>query len=84
MDKVSIILSTRQCTSNNVVEVVGECEKEYDQLALYAFASGIIAMAIDCKGTLIPWAREQQLEKFCYAFRFESEEGKMEFLRKLV
>lgn len=84
MDNVSIILSTRQCTSNNVVEVVGECEKGYDQLALYAFASSIIDIAIECKGAIIPWTKEQQLQKFCYAFRFESEEGKKQFLRKLV
>lgn len=84
MDKVSIILSTRQCTGNNVVEVVGECEKEYNQLALYAFAGDVIKIAIACGAVLIPWTREQQLQKFCYAFRFETEEEKKEFLKKLV
>lgn len=83
MDEVSIILSTRQCTGNNVVEIIGECEKEYNQLALFAFAGDIIKIAKVCGGTIIPWSKEQQLQKFCYAFRFENEEGKKEFLRKL-
>lgn len=84
MDNVSIILSTRHCTGNNVVEVIGECEKEYNHLALYAFAGDIIKTAIACGAVLIPWTGEQQMQKFCFSFRFENEEGKKDFLRKLV
>ena len=42
MDDVSIVLSIRQCTGNNEVELVGECEKGYNQYALYAFAGSVI------------------------------------------
>ena len=80
---VSIILVTRHCTGNNEVEVVGECEKEYNALALFSFSTEIIQKAKDCNGVMIPWAREPQLQKFCYAFRFKTEEDKREFLRNL-
>lgn len=83
MDDVSIILLTRQCTRNNIVEVVGECEKEYNELALYAFAACLIKKAKVCGGEMILWSGEPQLQKFCYAFRFETEEGKKEFLKRI-
>ncbi|MGN1301622.1 MAG: hypothetical protein ACI4U9_03765 [Clostridia bacterium] len=83
MDDVSIILSTRQCIGSNDVEVVGECEKEYNALSLYSFSIDIIQKAKACGGKMIPWTKEPQLQKFCYAFRFETEEGKKEFLHKL-
>lgn len=83
MDRVSIILSTRQCTGNNVVEIVGECEKEYNELTLYSLASEVIKIAIECEGSVIPWTGEPQYQKFCYAFKFGSEEAKKLFLRKL-
>ena len=84
MDDVSIIMSTRQCTGNNIVEVIGECEKEYNELALYAFAACVIDSAKACGGYMTLWPGEPQLEKFCYAFRFEKEEGKKAFLRALA
>lgn len=80
---VSIILSTRQCTGNNDVEVTGACEKEYNQLALYAFAGDIIKMARGCGASLIPWTKELKQQQFSYVFRFENEEKKKEFLNKL-
>lgn len=83
MDKVSIILTTRQCTGNNDVEITGECEKNYNVLALYAVSGDIITMAKKCKGTLIPWTKEKGIMQFCLAIRFESEEDKKEFLRRL-
>ena len=83
MDKVSIILLTRQCTGNNIVEVTGECEKEYDELALYAFAACVIEKAKACGGEITLWTKEPQLQKFCYAFRFETEDGKKKFLGTL-
>lgn len=83
MDEVSIILTTRQCTGNKVVEVIGECEKEYKPYPLYAIAGGIVKLAKACGGEMITWSKEPQLQKFCYAFRFETEEGKKEFLKKL-
>lgn len=83
MDGVSIILLTRQCTGNNIVEVVGECEEEYNPYALYAFASGVIKKANACGGEMILWTGEPQLQKFCYAFRFETEDGKKDFLKRI-
>lgn len=81
---ISIVVSIRQWTGNNEVEVVGECEKGYNQLALYAFAGDVIKNAIACGAEIIPWTGERQLQKFCYAFRFETEEGKKQFLRNVV
>ena len=83
MDKVSIILSTRHIIGSNDLEIIGECEKEYNQLALYALSGDIINMAKKCEGRLIPWVREKGLKQFCLAFRFETEEKKKEFLSKL-
>lgn len=83
MEKVSIIVSTRQCTGNNDVEVVGGCEKEYNALSLYSFSIDVIQAAKACGGKMIPWTTEPQQNKFCYAFRFETEEGKKEFFHKL-
>lgn len=84
MDDVSIILLTRQCTGNNIVEVVGECEKEYNELALYAFAACLIKKANACGGEMILWTGEPQLQKFCYAFQFKTEDGKKEFLKRIA
>ena len=83
MGNVSIVLSIRQCTGNKEVEVVGECEKKYNELALYAASARIINMAKSCGGELIPWVRESAYQKFCLAFRFGTEENKKEFLREL-
>ena len=83
MDNVSIILTTRQGTRSNVVEVVGECEKDYNELALYGFAVEVIEKAKACGGEMILWTKEPQFQKFCYAFRFESEKNKKEFLGTL-
>lgn len=83
MDEVSIILSTRQCTGKNEIEIVGECEEQYNALALYSFSIGVIQKAKSCEGEMIPWNREPEFQKFCYAFRFKTEEKKREFLHKL-
>lgn len=83
MDNVSIILLIRQCTGNNIVEVTGECEKEYNELALYAFATRVINSAKTCGGKMTLWTGEPQYQKFCYAFRFETEQEKEEFLVKI-
>ena len=45
MDEVSIVISIRQCTGNNDVEVIGECEKEYHELTLYSFSIDVIQKA---------------------------------------
>lgn len=82
MEKVSIVLLTRQCTGNNIVEVTGECEKEYDMLSLYCLASEIIQKAKECGGKMIPYTGEPLVQKFCYAFQFETEEAKRNFLQK--
>ena len=83
MDEVSIVLVTRQCTGNNDVEVIGTCEKEYHELTLYDFSIGVIQKAKACGGQMIPWNKEPQFQKFCYAFRFKTEEEKKEFLHRL-
>ena len=83
MDEVSIVILIRQCTGNNDVEVIGECEKEYHELTLYSFSIDVIQKAKACGGKMIPWPKEPQLQKFCYAFRFDREEEKKEFLHKL-
>lgn len=83
MDNVSIILTTRHSTGNNEVEVTGQCEKEYNELALYAFSADIIKLAHESEGQLIPWRKEKGHHQFCLAFRFESMEQKKEFLSKL-
>ena len=80
---VSIILSTRQCTGNNDVEVIGACEKEYNQLALYAFAGDVIKMARNCGASLIPWTKELKQQQFAYVSRLENEQKKREFLNTL-
>ena len=83
MDNVSIILTTRQCTGNNDVEVIIECEKKYNALALCRCASVIIGLAKAFGGKMIPWTKEPHLQKFCHVFRFETEDMKRGFLKKL-
>ena len=84
MKNISIVITIRQCTESRDVEVCGACEKEYNPLALYAFAGDVIQKAKACGGVLIPWVKEQLYQHFCYVFRFETEEGKREFLKNLV
>ena len=84
MDRISIILTVRQSTGSNEVEVTGECEKEYNELALYAFSGDIIMLAKESDGQLIPWTKEVKYRQFCLAFRFESKEKKKEFLSYLL
>lgn len=83
MDGVSIILTTRQTTGSNDVEIIGECEKTYKPLALYAFSSDVIRLAKESEGWLLPWVKERGMQQFCMAFRFKTEEKKKEFLNKL-
>ena len=84
MGNVSIILTTRHSTGNNIVEVILECEKKYNALALCGCAADLINMAKDFGGELIPWTKMPEKEKFCHAFKFETEEMKKEFLQKLL
>lgn len=83
MNEVSIVLTVEHCTDNNDIEVVVECEKEYNALALCCFSADIIKTAKKCGGKMIPWAHEPQQQKFCHAFRFETEEEKKDFLHKI-
>lgn len=83
MGKISIILTTRQYTGNNDVEIVLECEFEYNALVLCCCSSKIIGLAKSLGGKMIPWTKEPEMEKFCHVFRFETEESKQEFLNKI-
>ena len=83
MGNVSIILATRQYTGNNDVEIVLECEFEYNALVLCCCSSKIIGLAKSLGGKMIPWTKEPEKEKFCHVFRFESEDLKQEFLDKI-
>lgn len=83
MDKVSILLTVRKYNLCNEVDVVGECEHAYHELALYSFACGVIKKAKEHGGEMVLWTKEPEFHKFCYSFRFETKEQQKAFVEVL-
>lgn len=84
MEKVSILLTVRKHNLMNEVDIIGECEKGFHELALFSFSCQVIQRAKEHGGVMVPWTKEPELHKFCYSFRFETEEQKNAFVKHVM